>query len=149
MDKTVTNMMLAVFLVVTIVTLPNIVASVIKPSFLEPTNQIKTFFSQEELTGFVLAGLRRAEENRLIEPFSPQIFKGEITAPTVASSRDLTEYSTTNVQVAGVDEADIVKSDGKFVYLASRNRFVIVEAYPAEGMKVLSSTTIKGSILGL
>ena len=149
MDKSVTNMLLAVFLAVTIVTLPNIVASVIKPSFLEPTNQIKTFYSQEELTDFVLAGLRRAEVNRLIEPFGPKIFKGEITTPTAASSRDLTDYSTTNVQVPGVDEADIVKSDGKSVYLASRNRFVIVEAYPAEEMKVLSSTTIKGSILGL
>jgi inhibitor of cysteine peptidase len=32
-------------------------------------------------------------------------------------------YSTTNVQVAGVDEADIVKTDGEYIYVASNNDF--------------------------
>ena len=32
-------------------------------------------------------------------------------------------YSTTNVQVAGVDEADIVKTDGNYIYVASNNNF--------------------------
>jgi inhibitor of cysteine peptidase len=32
-------------------------------------------------------------------------------------------YSTTNVQVAGVDEADIVKTDGDYIYVASNNDF--------------------------
>jgi uncharacterized secreted protein with C-terminal beta-propeller domain len=32
-------------------------------------------------------------------------------------------YSTTNVQVAGVDEADIVKTDGEYIYVASNGDF--------------------------
>jgi len=41
---------------------------------------------------------------------------------------DNEEYSATNVQVAGVDEADIVKTDGKCMYVVSRNTVFIVNA---------------------
>ena len=41
-------------------------------------------------------------------------------------------YSRTNIQVEGVDEADIVKSDGEYIYLAIDNRLVIARAYPPE-----------------
>ncbi|MDD3168317.1 MAG: beta-propeller domain-containing protein [Eubacteriales bacterium] len=37
-------------------------------------------------------------------------------------------YSTTNVQVAGIDEADIVKTDGKYIYIAGNNAVRIVGA---------------------
>jgi uncharacterized secreted protein with C-terminal beta-propeller domain len=47
-----------------------------------------------------------------------------------------TGYSTTNVQVQGVDEADVVKTDGKYIYQVSNNRVVITLAYPADGMRV-------------
>ncbi|MFH1393597.1 MAG: beta-propeller domain-containing protein [Candidatus Micrarchaeota archaeon] len=48
------------------------------------------------------------------------------------------DYSGTNVQVEGVDEADIVKSDGEYLYIFSRGRVVIVDAYPALEAKKLS-----------
>ena len=53
-------------------------------------------------------------------------------------------YSTTNVQVPGIDEADIVKSDGRYIYVArvSRGEVAIVRAYPAEGMEVVSRIAI-------
>lgn len=38
------------------------------------------------------------------------------------------DYSTTNVQVAGVDEADIVKTDGSYIYSLSNNNLSIVKA---------------------
>jgi inhibitor of cysteine peptidase len=34
---------------------------------------------------------------------------------------DVNSYSTTNIQVAGVDEADIVKTDGVYIYTASND----------------------------
>ncbi|MGE5632329.1 MAG: beta-propeller domain-containing protein [Caulobacteraceae bacterium] len=46
------------------------------------------------------------------------------------------QYSTTNVQVKGVDEADIVKTDGKYIYQVNGNRIVAAEAYPADKMKI-------------
>lgn len=37
-------------------------------------------------------------------------------------------YSSTNVQVEGVDEADIVKTDGNYIYYLTNNRLTITEA---------------------
>lgn len=53
------------------------------------------------------------------------------------------EYSSTNVQVAGVDEADIIKTDGHYIYSISNGEFHIVEAYPIESAKLLSSVDLK------
>ena len=39
------------------------------------------------------------------------------------NSKSTSDYSETNVQVAGVDEADIVKTDGKYIYVVSNNQF--------------------------
>lgn len=46
------------------------------------------------------------------------------------------DYSTTNVQVAGVDEPDFLKNDGKYVYVLSGDRLTIVDAYPAANATV-------------
>ena len=48
------------------------------------------------------------------------------------------DYSTTNVQVQGVDEGDVVKTDGKYIYKLNAYKVVIASAYPAEEMKVIS-----------
>ncbi len=56
-----------------------------------------------------------------------------------------TGYSTTNVQVAGVDEPDFLKNDGKYLYLIDSGDLVIVDAYPAEKAAVLSRTPIEGT----
>lgn len=48
-------------------------------------------------------------------------------------------YSTTNVQVQGVDEADIVKTDGQYIYQVNNRQIVIARAYPAEDMKLVST----------
>ncbi|MCX8181888.1 MAG: beta-propeller domain-containing protein [Candidatus Methanomethyliaceae archaeon] len=61
------------------------------------------------------------------------------------SSSDPNSYSTTNIQVAGVDEADIVKSDGRHIYISSGDTVYIVRAYPPEGSKVLSKIKIDGA----
>jgi len=53
-------------------------------------------------------------------------------------------YSTTNIQVAGVDEADIVKSDGKYLYVLTQDRIVIMAAYPAESARVVSRIEFPG-----
>jgi len=47
------------------------------------------------------------------------------------------DYSTTNVQVANVDEPDYLKNDSKYVYIVSRNTLSIIDAYPAESAKLI------------
>ncbi len=53
---------------------------------------------------------------------------GRAAAPAVRLPRMAKSASDTNVQVAGVDEADIVKTDGRYVYLALNGSLRIVEA---------------------
>ncbi len=59
---------------------------------------------------------------------------------------DATEYSKTNIQVQGVDEADVVKTDGEYIYVISGQRVLIVKAYPAEEAAVLSKITVDGAL---
>lgn len=46
------------------------------------------------------------------------------------------DYSDTNVQVRGVDEADILKTDGEYIYQINRNRILVIKASPAAAMEV-------------
>ncbi|MCW4018326.1 MAG: beta-propeller domain-containing protein [Candidatus Bathyarchaeota archaeon] len=50
------------------------------------------------------------------------------------------EYSGTNIQVAGVDEADTVKTDGYYIYLIANNTVYILDAAAAnpEDAKVIA-----------
>jgi inhibitor of cysteine peptidase len=57
------------------------------------------------------------------------------SASPIAGSED---FSKTNTQVQGVDEADVVKTDGKYIYQVNRERIVVTEAQPADQMKVVS-----------
>ncbi len=64
------------------------------------------------------------------------------SAPMVADGGGASDYSQTNIQVEGVDEADFVKNDGKYIYLVSGGKLIIVDAYPATDMKKLSETDL-------
>jgi len=59
------------------------------------------------------------------------------------------EYSVTNVQVEGVDEADIVKTDGEYIYVVSRDSVVVVKAYPPGEAGVVARVKPNGSPQGL
>ena len=54
------------------------------------------------------------------------------------SSPGSDEYSTTNIQVQGVDEADLVKTDGSYIYQVNNRRIVITKVYPASEMEISS-----------
>ena len=56
---------------------------------------------------------------------------------------DAASHSTTNVQVSGVDEQDIVKTDGDFIYVASHDSVSVVDAYPPEGMEIVSQLSVE------
>jgi len=56
---------------------------------------------------------------------------------TYSSNSDV--YSSTNVQVQGVDEADVVKTDGQYVYQVNGERVIIAQVAPSESMKIINS----------
>ncbi len=66
----------------------------------------------------------------------------DAAAPESARSGD---YSKTNVQVEGIDEGDIVKTDGSYIYVLRDNELLIFKADGASTAKVSSVKVIRES----
>lgn len=49
------------------------------------------------------------------------------------------DFSETNNQVKGVDEGDIIKTDGNYIYTVTDKTVYIVKAYPGEDAEVIST----------
>ncbi|MGE5405040.1 MAG: beta-propeller domain-containing protein [Candidatus Saccharibacteria bacterium] len=72
---------------------------------------------------------------------------GAVPAPTAVAKEAATDqsagagadYSTTNVQVQGVDEADVVKTDGQYIYQVNKYRVLIIKATPPSKMEIMAS----------
>jgi inhibitor of cysteine peptidase len=89
---------------------------------------------------YVFGGIRRAadeagwaaagaNQNEMVQKTAPEV-------PAPSASRD---HSQTNIQVQGVDEADIVKTDGTYIYQVNRGRIVIAKAYPPGEMEICTT----------
>jgi len=54
------------------------------------------------------------------------------------------DHSGTTIQEEGVDEADVVKTDGEYLYIVSGGMLRIVQARPAESMALVGSFELQG-----
>lgn len=63
--------------------------------------------------------------------------KEEMVVEDTASTEQA-EYSQTNTQVDGVDEADIIKTDGKYIYYVADKKIVIVDIQNSNSSKKIS-----------
>ncbi len=75
-----------------------------------------------------------------------------VSTTTVAAGAAATSsgYTTTNNQVQGVDELDMVKTDGTYLYVASSQTVSIIKAQPANSTTVVSTISLPTSdILGI
>jgi len=118
------------------------------PTESQPPSQqlLGTFSSYAELRDFLKANSRTqapfsvygsSDRNILVQTLGEANF--EALSPSIKTPSGLEfEYSTTNIQVAGVDEADTVKTDGEYIYLVSGGNVTILKAYPPEQAEVLS-----------
>jgi inhibitor of cysteine peptidase len=123
-----------------------------KPGFLPSGgNQISKFTSYEELKDFVKANAQYTGflwRHAGAEGFIPLVPAPDVLY-SVVNDYSVNDYSPTNIQVAGVDEADIVKTDGEYIYLVSGNKTIIVKAYPPEQAQVLSKIEVGGTVIGI
>jgi uncharacterized secreted protein with C-terminal beta-propeller domain len=114
-------------------------------------NKLKKFSSCEELKNFVKSNVESYNYG-----WGGGVFSTVMTGTAPAMAQKATagmaeeavsseDYSKTNIQVEGVDEADIVKNDGKYIYTVSGNKLVIIDAFPAENAKVLSEIELSGT----
>ncbi|MDO9324490.1 MAG: beta-propeller domain-containing protein, partial [Methanoregula sp.] len=124
-----------------------------------PAGDIKKFSSAEEIRDYIRNNTRLAGDSNyatdrawatgrdfvVLEAARDSSAKGTVQSAALPSSMGMGSpgYSETNVQVAGVDEPDIVKNDGRYIYVISGSTLTIVDAYPASSATIRSKTDIE------
>lgn len=106
--------------------------------YIEENTRVAGQFSALFGRGMAPAGIAGAEPGIMMQDSSGA--EGTMKRMESAAGRDagqaaeLTgapDYSGTNVQVQGVDEADLVKTDGTYLYVISGQELFVMKAYPA------------------
>lgn len=103
------------------------------------TQELKKFSSLSELEDFIKSSQQE------FGYFGLRTLATTETGAAAPAQQKAEDYSTTNIQVAGVDEADIVKNDGRYIYTVAGSNVVILDAYPAESARILSIVNMSGS----
>lgn len=90
-----------------------------------------------------LGGARSAEmlsdsSDPAAMPMADGMVKAENSASYDMEDAGGLDYSETNIQVQGVDEADIIKTDGNYIYTITGNTIFIIKAYPGEDAEIVS-----------
>lgn len=112
----------------------------------EPAGTLERFASADELQRFLV----RDANARYGELFGQEVGGWNLLDVRFASTADsLGDYSTTNIQVAGVDEGDLVKTDGQYLYLGVGPQVTIVDVQSAADMRVLSRLDSAGQTAAL
>jgi inhibitor of cysteine peptidase len=127
---------------------------IIQPEFQLPlySSPLRTFGSYEDLVKFLLTNSQTQGGFQFYGPWDvsvrglpPSVVPSAASsAPSFANSggsESTLKYSTTNIQVSGVDEADIVKTDGERIFLVSGKAIWISRVYPPKEAEVLSNIT--------
>ncbi|TWT03426.1 beta-propeller domain-containing protein [Planomicrobium sp. CPCC 101079] len=129
--------------------------SAVKSGFLKSLSASEISFSvQEELKKLSNAEELEAYFKQLMvlerNSGQPGLFttEGSVATEESADSSSASggggeSYSTTNNQVDGVDEADLVKTDGSYIYAISEAKVVITDVRNPEAMAVAKELTFK------
>lgn len=118
----------------------------------ESTQELKKFASSYELREYLKTSTGSAGvfdyavgRGDLARAESKAVAPGAaMPQPVQAVQAPAADYSKTNIQVEGVDEADFVKNDGKYIYVLAQDKLVIIDAFPASTANILSTTMIEG-----
>jgi uncharacterized secreted protein with C-terminal beta-propeller domain len=121
----------------------------IPPSDLLFTSSMVKFSSSEQLANFIETSSQNyyfdyVTKSGGISIIRRSFFAESASSATAADSLGSVppgpeDYSGTNVQVEGVDEADLVKTDGNYIYLVSDETVYIVRAFPAEEAEIVAA----------
>lgn len=98
---------------------------------------ISTSEQQDALLGYV--------QNSSVLPQDDFSSSPETTSDSSSGQPAVNSVTGTNNQVAGVDEADFIKTNGDHTYLLSGGNLVILQTWPADQSQELSRTEIDGT----
>lgn len=150
-------LIISTLLIITLLIISGCAPTNVTPKSQEQTLAgLRSFSSVEEYQAFVQdyssssSGGLYYSRNTISK--SGGIMASEADVPTSAVSDSVSSgssgsdaYSQTNNQVASVDEADIIKTDGEYIYTITGNTVYIAKAVPGADAKVVSTFTIDSS----
>jgi uncharacterized secreted protein with C-terminal beta-propeller domain len=130
---------------------------------------LSSFQTSQELNQFITANAKSAQQYRgpggvffggaLVPGMTTTTLQGAMNANAATSATttvaagapaSASGFTTTNNQVQGVDELDMVKTDGTYLYVASSQTVSIIKAQPANSTTVVSTISMPTSdILGI
>lgn len=91
----------------------------------EEDNDTKTAVKKEKIGTFTLAKSYQ-DVYKAVQKSEKELLEGDVTGADTAKS-SASGHSDTNLQVEGVDEGDIVKNDGNYLYVLSDDWVTIVD----------------------
>lgn len=103
------------------------------------TYELKTFSSYDELFEYLNEKITNGSYQYVDRmPLIGLAESMDSGAPSKNGGGTTVDYSETNIQVEGVDEPDIVKTDGTYLYVLANNVLYILRGYPADDAVILS-----------
>lgn len=118
-----------------------------------PTQEgLKTFRNAQEFSDYVQSSQQAFFAPTLARGTAEQTLSSEVRrdatgTPKTGGEEAVERYSETNVQVTGIDEPDIVKTDGENVYYSTYQDTKIIDAFPAENMSLTNELSQSGDLL--
>jgi hypothetical protein len=103
------------------------------------------FFNKDgdQITGCPYRGLPTFDAS--VQFAGPTGAGGTVAGASAAPEAEgASQYSTTNTQVAGVDEADFVKNDAQYVYVLSADGLHVIDAWPAKDTHEVTRLALPG-----
>jgi len=113
-----------------------------------PSLSLKRFTSEAEIASYLGKTSQSNNDRTVAGSFStnpgtagPEVDLGAMgfSDNRATAGAPAAEYTGTNVQVAGVDEPDVVKTDGGYLYIVSGGNVVIAKARPVGDAQVTAT----------
>ncbi|NMD69836.1 hypothetical protein HHO41_06010 [Bacillus sp. DNRA2] len=95
--------------------------------------------SKKNLNNYFNKIIKEQKNTRTMFGIQENAIESKASDTTSADSSGQQAASETNIQVAGVDEGDLVKTDGEHIFQVSQNKVNIIKAFPAGEMKLLAT----------
>lgn len=101
-------------------------------------------YLKEQFASSVLSNDAYGLETDAIAVATPVFAEVSDTAVEEVAVSAADDFSQTNIQEAGVDEADKVKTDGTYMYIADGRNVSIIKAVPRNEMQILNAVEANG-----
>lgn len=118
-----------------------------EPAAIQSRVTLQSFPSCDALEGYIEDTAVRdmnLQLDQILEGGGPVFDRSAESPQASGGAAGPSAYTTTNTQVAGVDEADFVKNDGTRIFTLSGQTLFAARSWPAADLAVVGKLTIEG-----